>query len=63
MEEMTLKEVIGITMRLLNEIPVPVAYNQTIAEPISRAVGNLQACLDGIARAEKGEANGKADTE
>lgn len=53
MEQMTVKEVIRITMNQLLGISVPRSLNEQIGVPIDRAIGNLQACLNAIDKAEE----------
>lgn len=54
---MTVKEVLEVTVGILAGVNVPVALLQQIGEPIAAAIGNLNACIDGMNQAEV-KANG-----
>lgn len=51
-KQYTIKEVLELTIKNLGSISVPVSMKNEIAEPIERAIGNINACLDAMARQE-----------
>ena len=57
MEEKTLsvKEVLQITVDLINGIPVPVSLAEQIARPLCQAVQNIEAVLTAIKEPKEGE--------
>ena len=58
---MTVKEVLGATAQLLEEIRVPASLVESIGIPVCNAAKNLRACLQAI---EEAENNGReADAE
>jgi hypothetical protein len=61
MEQMTIRQVLEITIDILGAISVPMSMKEQIADPIGGAMSNLQMCLNAMTEAEE---NGrKADTE
>ncbi len=57
MEEkvMTIEEVIRITAENLKHIQIPVELSESIGIPVLRSIGNLQMCLDAMAKQKKEE--------
>lgn len=51
-ETMTVREVISVTMKLLGEIQVPVAFIRQIGIPINDAINNLQMCINAYEEAD-----------
>ena len=58
---MTVKEVLEITINILNQVNVPVGLIQQIGEPIANAIGNLTACVEGMEKAEGAKDGNEAD--
>lgn len=46
--EMTLKEILELTVADLNRIMVPVEYADSISRPLCIAVANLKACIGSL---------------
>ena len=57
----TLNEILVDAVQTLNNLPVPVAFADSIIAPLRRVAGNLQACIDTIAQKEREEENGRND--
>lgn len=55
-KKVTLKEILVDAVQTLNNLPVPVAFVNSISVPLRRVAGNLQACIDTFAKNEKEEA-------
>lgn len=60
-EQMTLKQVLIVTLDILNGINVPVAFHHQIGDPISAAAGNLVELLNTIDKAEKAANDEKSE--
>ena len=60
-KKFTLNEILVDAVQTLNNLPVPVAFADSIIAPLRRVAGNLQACIDTIARKEEEEENGRND--
>lgn len=60
---MTLKEAMQTTVEILQSINVPVGLIPQIGDPIAVAIGNLNACIDGINKMEEQENGHNADSE
>lgn len=61
MEQMTIRQVLEITIDILGAVSVPMSMKEQIADPIGGAMSNLRMCLNAMTEAEE---NGrKADTE
>ena len=61
-KKITMDEILHDAVQTLYNLPVPVAYLDTISVPVRRVAGNLQACIDAFAKKEKENAdNGGAD--
>lgn len=54
-KKVTLKEILVDAVQTLNNLPVPVAFVNSISVPLRRVAGNLQACIDTFAQNEKEE--------
>lgn len=54
-KRITLKEILVDAVQTLNNLPVPVAFVNSISVPLCRVAGNLQACIDTFAQNEKEE--------
>lgn len=55
--KLTIKEVLGVVVRNLEAISVPVALTQQIATPISQSIKSINACLEAMARQEEQHEN------
>lgn len=53
-EQLTVNQVIGITIDLLGNIAVPRNLNEQIGIPIDRAISNLRVCLEARMQAQQG---------
>ena len=63
-EKYTVKQVLEITVNILNNIRVPVGMMDGIGLPISQAVGNLRVLMEAIKDEKEGEEDGReADAE
>lgn len=51
-EKLSLKQALIMTRESLAEINVPIALVGQIGMPVSRAIANLDACIDAIGRQE-----------
>ena len=63
-KQVTLNEILVDAVQTLNNLPVPVAFADSIIAPLRRVAGNLQACINTIAQKEKEEReneNGRTD--
>lgn len=47
-KEVTIEQLLIITMNQLSEIPVPVKNTETIGIPIRQAISNIQVCLQAM---------------
>ena len=54
-EKLSLKQALIMTRNTLAELNVPVAMVEQIGLPVSRAVANLNACIEAIVRQEEQE--------
>lgn len=54
-QEITVPQVIGFTIRELQEIQVPCGLIPTVGEPIVRCIRNLQLCMDHMAQEAQAE--------
>ena len=61
-QQMTIKQVLEITVSSLGNIAVPRALNQQIGLPIDQAIANLQLCIDALEKNET-EAKNKKEQE
>jgi len=63
-EQITVSQALMATVDILGSITVPVSQMESVAMPIHQAIGNIQACLEAMARAdmERAEAQ-KEETE
>ena len=61
-QQMTIKQVLEITVSSLGNIAVPRALNQQIGLPIDQAIANLQLCIDALEKNET-EAKNKEEQE
>jgi len=50
--QMTAIEVLRITVEQLGMIPVTVSQMEQIGDPILRAIGNINACIEAMERAD-----------
>lgn len=55
-KQITLNEILVDAVQTLNNLPVPVAFVDTISKPIHRVAVNLQACVNAFAKKEKEKA-------
>ena len=55
MEEIGIKDVLEMTGIMLKSIRVPVELVEDIGVPLSRAVANLQACVDALSQGSTAE--------
>ena len=51
-EKLTIRQVLEITMRLLEGIEVPMKYMERIGSPIMNAIHNISACIEASKLAE-----------
>ena len=71
--QMTVQEVLNVTMNNLGAIAVPVALSEQIGMPIVNAINNLRLCVEALEKAKEqamaaeetgeAEADANADTE
>ena len=54
-EQMTVRQVLEETMKIIGGINVPVALKEQIADPLDLARKNLALCVDAIERSERDE--------
>ncbi len=52
-EKLSLKQALIMTRNSLAEINVPIAFVEQIGMPVSRAIVNLDACIEAIGRQEE----------
>ena len=69
MENLTIPQVLEITVEQLKRIMVPAEYSESIGVPVARSIRNLTECINAInrqaeaAKAEETEENTDEDTE
>lgn len=47
-EKMTVEQLLGVTVNLLNGINIPAGLIEQIGIPVSRAINYLQLCIDAM---------------
>ena len=52
-ETMTVKQVLEITVKILNEIEIPVSMMEKVGAPVMGAIGNLKQCIEAVEEAEQ----------
>ena len=61
-EVMTIKDVLKVTIKLLESIRIPVALSEEVGIPIAKSIMNLNVCVNVMNEAEKkAEAKEKED--
>lgn len=54
-KELTVNDVLTDVKKILEEICVPVKYNESIGMPIARAVSGIRMCIDAMNKAQEAE--------
>ena len=57
MDQITVKDALESTIRILGNICVPRNLNQMIGIPIDTAIANIEACINAIKEAQDGNSN------
>ena len=56
--EMTIEQVLNITIGILNDITIPISAVETVGTPIMNAVSNIKLCVQAIEKNKEAGNNG-----
>lgn len=51
--EMTIRDVLSVTVNLLKGVMIPAEYAESIGVPVSRSISNLNECINVIKQIEE----------